>query len=1019
MSPFIEEPQFQADAPPYHLQSKMVEHAVVDVGGSEISPGLSCLPNGDSENPVLSVDPNEGPHQDQEIRSAGSAETSGRSESEPGENEQTDAAEELRRLDRLSRRLARRERSPDEDRIKDLRTYQEFSKQCSRADGIVYVPSNVWERFYPYSHDCHCYVGTSTPLTPPLHGDGQADEAIHVGPELKAPTTSIEKPLPDRVGIVNELLMSAMRSVLGTTYTQHDHVPPFRALVPYEQQFRAMLQEKEAQLAEQAAQNPQHPAVTRTRPWLPKQYSYLKSIGTNRDGAILWDEEAEDLTIDLLDETRILVDGLRTLVHFLDHDLSSLVQTYRQAQAGSLDRISFSHLFYLFWPGQEIVTKQPNYQIYRVVQVSRGRKSLAPRKDKYSFRNTVSPLAIDCFSLDYDGHHVRPVATTLFIRPYDGIVAITSLKAYPLQYDDAHQRDAIITRGRKFVELVQVTHRRYHGLNLTEGTFDSNVEIDSDVIIDFELAIRNREVTPPQYNGGVIVSPTEEDEEETHSSNWNFDYPELQTRRWSQFVKTTPLLEDRSLDQLGPDHLVLLPYRVYGYVLLSRKWYPLDIDKITELRRPNSGERDAFDDLVLPLRHRKIVRALVKTHAWKTPETNSSSSSSSSRLPEMPVQREFDVVKGKGKGLVILLHGAPGVGKTSTAECVAAHTGRPLFPITCGDLGGNNAQEVETNLERFFDLARKWGCVLLLDEADVFLGERVAGNLQQNSLVSVFLRVLEYYSGILILTTNRVGQFDEAAISRIDCALYYENFDKKRTLEVWKKNIDRLERQNNNNNLNSPLLQDGTSQKAPGVSVDFNRDKILRFAKRQWNQGIRWNGRQIKNAFKTAHFEEVTKASVHFESYLTATRESDGERAKAQQLRQDDWTQKIPREYRPGWQGSSVGAGARDNNGEELWSSSEESEWDSEDDDEEEERSNESASESQTDESESEVETTKKRGNKQKKSSKSSQGKEKEKEKDKRKVKAKKKAKGKRGSSTKKSKKHLVDTESAESESEE
>jgi SpoVK/Ycf46/Vps4 family AAA+-type ATPase len=118
----------------------------------------------------------------------------------------------------------------------------------------------------------------------------------------------------------------------------------------------------------------------------------------------------------------------------------------------------------------------------------------------------------------------------------------------------------------------------------------------------------------------------------------------------------------------------------------------------------------------------------VRTHAWRTTDDRNPG--------DIRSQREFDAVKGKGTGLVILLHGAPGVGKTSTAECVAANAGMPLFPITCGDLGGSTAQEVERNLEKFFDLARKWGCVLLLDEADVFLSAREKGDIRQNSLVS-------------------------------------------------------------------------------------------------------------------------------------------------------------------------------------------------------------------------------------------------------------------------------------------
>jgi SpoVK/Ycf46/Vps4 family AAA+-type ATPase len=142
----------------------------------------------------------------------------------------------------------------------------------------------------------------------------------------------------------------------------------------------------------------------------------------------------------------------------------------------------------------------------------------------------------------------------------------------------------------------------------------------------------------------------------------------------------------------------------------------------------NDGDKDGFERLILPDGHKNIVRALVKTHVRRATADGSPAVNHS--------QREFDVVKGKGKGLIILLHGAPGVGKTSTAECVAANAGRPLFPITCGDLGGNTAQEVERNLEKFFDLARKWSAVLLLDEADVFLSAREKGDIRQNSLVS-------------------------------------------------------------------------------------------------------------------------------------------------------------------------------------------------------------------------------------------------------------------------------------------
>jgi ATPase family associated with various cellular activities (AAA) len=160
----------------------------------------------------------------------------------------------------------------------------------------------------------------------------------------------------------------------------------------------------------------------------------------------------------------------------------------------------------------------------------------------------------------------------------------------------------------------------------------------------------------------------------------------------------------------------------------------LDIDLIEEVPKVQPGEKDGFQKLVLLDGYRDIVRALVNTHARQV--------ATDGKTEAGGAEREFDVVKGKGKGLIILLHGAPGVGKTSTAECVAANAGRPLFPLTCGDLAANTAADVEANLERFFDLARKWNCVLLLDEADVFLSARRKGDIVQNGLVSGMSRLV-------------------------------------------------------------------------------------------------------------------------------------------------------------------------------------------------------------------------------------------------------------------------------------
>jgi SpoVK/Ycf46/Vps4 family AAA+-type ATPase len=189
-------------------------------------------------------------------------------------------------------------------------------------------------------------------------------------------------------------------------------------------------------------------------------------------------------------------------------------------------------------------------------------------------------------------------------------------------------------------------------------------------------------------------------------------------------------------------------------------------------------------------------------------------------------------------GLVILLHGVPGVGKTSTAECVAAYTRRPLYPITCANIG-LDPEEVEKNLTGptgHFRRAQQWNCVVLLDEADVFLAKRETrdNDAKRNALVSVFLRTLEYYPGILILTTNRVGSFDEAVVSRIQLFLYYPPLDKEKTMKVWRVHINRV-------------------RSSGIINIDYEDEAmIMEFAEEEYADGRRWNGRQIRNFFQTA-----------------------------------------------------------------------------------------------------------------------------------------------------------------------
>lgn len=172
--------------------------------------------------------------------------------------------------------------------------------------------------------------------------------------------------------------------------------------------------------------------------------------------------------------------------------------------------------------------------------------------------------------------------------------------------------------------------------------------------------------------------------------------------------------------------------------------------------------------------------------------------------------------------------------------------------VSSGDLG-TDSTTLDDQLSRIMDMTSTWRAVLLIDEADVFLERRSLHDMQRNAMVSVFLRVLEYYSGILFLTTNRVATFDDAFKSRIHVPLRYTNLSTESRRTIWRNFCSRV----------------------PG-GADVDDEGLDRLAQHDLN------GRQIKNVVKTAEslaafegtkldterLEEVTLIQAKFEKDL-------------------------------------------------------------------------------------------------------------------------------------------------------
>lgn len=216
--------------------------------------------------------------------------------------------------------------------------------------------------------------------------------------------------------------------------------------------------------------------------------------------------------------------------------------------------------------------------------------------------------------------------------------------------------------------------------------------------------------------------------------------------------------------------------------------------------------------------------------------------------------------------------------------------------LTIADIGIDE-KEVERELTRWLDLATGWGAVVLIDEADVFLEQRQTRDVLRNGLVSgkllchltcikrliavVFLRNIEYFRGLLFLTTNRTGQIDDAFESRLHAIIQYKRLDDSKRAKIWYTFFDKLKK-----------------DKKGMVLIGSQARKFV--LENEAIKKLEWNGREIRNAFQTAvslaefeaaedpnfdaaepvvvesaHFERVCKMSKTFKDYMFNLKKAD------------------------------------------------------------------------------------------------------------------------------------------------
>ncbi|KAK4199253.1 P-loop containing nucleoside triphosphate hydrolase protein [Triangularia verruculosa] len=442
----------------------------------------------------------------------------------------------------------------------------------------------------------------------------------------------------------------------------------------------------------------------------------------------------------------------------------------------------FLNLWMVFRPGDLVYIKGSSQKrighgcVYRFVKMERCKCEVRfCSKSKWD-------LTLE--GINYDGTAFGYMTTFISISPFDGNRQIRDLVAFPLKYHPEEQslRQRLLLRGAKFAQLHGQHYRQYSGIASMFG-FDHNSRSGKDIMVEGRIMVDADafDQALPFRSPTLIQSKQKFNPDDAHTSMTEEDY-------------------------------LICSDEIAGYSLNERKWGFFKVDLIQEVE----FDDDAFEQLMIDERAKRQLLSLVRVHENETLHFD-------------------DFIKGKGKGMIFLLHGDPGVGKTLAAESIADVCKKPLLRVDASAFG-TKAESVETSLAEALKNAERWQAVALLDEADVFLEQRRNNELERNNVVSVFLRSLEYYKGILFLTTNRIGVFDKAFKSRIHLAIHFPPLSFDIRLSLW-----------------DAFISKASSESA---QVLGRSGSLTQLAMEELN------GRQIKNIVRTAFALAVSEGTT-------------------------------------------------------------------------------------------------------------------------------------------------------------
>ncbi|KAK9414536.1 putative p-loop containing nucleoside triphosphate hydrolase [Seiridium unicorne] len=456
-------------------------------------------------------------------------------------------------------------------------------------------------------------------------------------------------------------------------------------------------------------------------------------------------------------EARVTLSHIYALEHELDK-LARPIEEEKRLHQLTPPMATFDMLWLLFRPGTSIITKvSGEWAQVKVYLPTWGGEE----------KNSKSYLDLITWYHDFDGTHLKRRRHDIRILRFDERHEIKHLSAFPIAYADKSLLESLLARGKAYYGLLRemAPQRDYNGMMITLADEASQLQRGRHTIQQFlgRTAESVMGSAKKQYRGVTILDPfLFATEFGAPTITWLDDTDVRTGLEDESDLRKTLKIDPRSTESLpSDDNYRMLPQWIRGFAVNTRLWATFDVSHM----KPYEPKRQMINYLVMKTDKLKMIKAITKPRLERE------------KIKDAPVWHTFNVeqVNGKGEGRVILLHGPPGTGKTFTAECIAEWT---------------DPTHIESKLWQWFRMAEAWQAVLLIDEADVYVAKRLPNS--PGTSLELFLRALEYYKGILFLTTNAILGVDPAITTRATLIVHLDLPDSRERCEICKNMESRV-----------------------------------------------------------------------------------------------------------------------------------------------------------------------------------------------------------------------------------